>query len=997
MDDAFYLICISEELVMENNSLKDDSEQINNEPLWEQNVLHMLHYYVFCEGYLKNYLVYGDSYYWDLFMKKSRHSFRKLDFSRYANEKFVSFAVYNKKVEKTKKYYKFNGKAYKENIENIKKVINLIHEYKFDVPDWNISQMAIRIKRANRIAVIISQINKWGMNIEKYKNGTKISVDTVQESEYEDILDDYAEMRGKNIYDFHFMEYKDFEDALLEKKHFCEIYSVPIYLYDYPYPLSGAYLLLLLRYGSKCLENDDVLFKLDADPDEDRYSRYLNNYHGNYQGISSPYRFNQDILVTRFLVNERIPNVSGKRLDEKKDLPRKQHPLLDELGDMRRFCDIVRPDDCPQIEHLVTQSYLIPGNYTFDISDSQALVMLFTTLLFFRIPYDEAAYLMNEEIKEIEKYYVVLAYLNIGTEIIKELHKGWYGGELDKLSLSDKLDLDHAQGIPEYVKALFRKMDKIMKGEKTDTHTLLPKIEEIADRNGWPKPEFDKYMLYDSEQAINDYFKRANIDESLKDNPVFYMFTMEQLMKTVNSYIDQPWWPNNVSDMHDDSFQSPACIILWKILHYQRMGILPNDYSVEKNKKSPEKTTRIAKSSESVMQQATQQFENMLSGKRDRSFIGIDILNQYKKISPHLLQATNLRKDVIDDNTCEFNGFYSTYEKEIQSIFPILEGKSGKKKLEKLWELSCKELVYLHEEIFGSYEKLSQESKKLEAAWLSKYIKGNFNAFDVVEGMALMDALKDVKMKTNALLKRDKTVAYLIENFRTWGNEEVRKKLNDIILLLKRTFFSEDDFRLLYFKQLSALRLLAQSKMFINKPYWFDEYDVYVLHALKCSNHVRELWKTHEVRRFAQNWDILKDIKRNDLYAKKIRSEFKFFKRLDEAVELNSPVDILQDYLKHRNGNLNCNIAAVVDEGNESRAMEGRYSLDYFKDFVDKCMAQSVPDPTFPNLMKYKSFAELYEENWSSAIMVAWYIYDIYFYSLCEKSDDTNKKINSLE
>ena len=157
------------------------------------------------------------------------------------------------------------------------------------------------------------------------------------------------------------------------------------------------------------------------------------------------------------------------------------------------------------------------------------------------------------------------------------------------------------------------------------------------------------------------------------------------------------------------------------------------------------------------MQQATQQFENMLSGKRDRSFIGIDILNQYKKISPHLLQATNLRKDVIDDNTCEFNGFYSTYEKEIQSIFPTLEGKSGKKKLEKLWELSCKELVYLHEEIFGSYEKLSQESKKLDAAWLSKYVRGNFNAFDVVAGMALMDALKDVKIKT----KMRKTIMHI--------------------------------------------------------------------------------------------------------------------------------------------------------------------------------------------------------------------------------------------
>ena len=102
---------------------------MENEPLWEQNVLHMLHYYVFCEGYLKNFMVYHDPYYWDLFMKRSRHTFRKLDFSRYAREKFISFAVYNKKIEKTKKYYKFNGKAYKKNIENIKKIIRLIREY----------------------------------------------------------------------------------------------------------------------------------------------------------------------------------------------------------------------------------------------------------------------------------------------------------------------------------------------------------------------------------------------------------------------------------------------------------------------------------------------------------------------------------------------------------------------------------------------------------------------------------------------------------------------------------------------------------------------------------------------------------------------------------------------------------------------------------------------------------------------------------------------------
>lgn len=933
---------------------------MENEPLWEQNVLHMLHYYVFGEGYLKNFMVYHDPYYWDLFMKRSRHTFRKLDFSRYAREKFISFAVYNKKIEKTKKYYKFNGKAYKKNIENIKKIIRLIREYGFDVSNWDISQMAGRIKRANKIASIIA----------KSKKETKICVDTVQKDEYEAILAAYAEAKGKSIYDFHFMEYNAFKGALLEKRHFGEIYSIPIYLYDYPYPLSGAYLLLLLWYGFDRPENDDVLLKLDADSDEDKYSRYLNNYHGNYQGTSSPYRFNQDILITRFLVNERIPDTLDKRIDEMEGLSRKQHPLLDELGDMRRFCDIVRPDDCPQIEHLVTQSYLIPGNYMFNLSDRQALVMLFTTLLFFRIPYDEAAYLMDEEIRTIEKYHIVLAYLNIGTEIIKELHKGWYGAELDKLSLSDKLDLDYAQGIPEHVKTVFRKMDKIMKGEKVDTYTLLPKIEEIADKRGWPKPEFDKYMLYDSEQAISDYFKRANIDENLKDDPDFFMFTLEELMKTVSSYIDQPLWPNNASDTHDDSFQSPACIVLWKILHYQRMGILPNDYSVERNKKATEKKTRIAKSAESVMQQATKQFENLISGKRDRSFIGIELLNQYKKISPHLLEAVKLRRDVIDDNTCEFNGFYSTYEKEIQSIFPMLQGEEGKKKLEKLWEITCKELVYLHEEIFGNYEKLKQESKKLDAAWLTKYIRGNFNAFDVVEGMALMDALGDVKIKTHSL-GREKKISFLIENFRTWGNEEVRKKLNDIILLLKKTFFSEDDFRFLYFKQLAALRLVAQSKMFVNKPAWFDEYDVYVLHALKCSRNVRELWRIHEARRFAQNWDIIKDIRRNDLYAKTIKSEFQFFKHLDEEVELNSPVDILRDHSKHRNGKINYSLADVV---------ERQYPSDYFTDFIAECMAQSVPDPTFPNLMKYNAFAELYKENWSSAIMVAWYISDMYFY-----------------
>ena len=370
------------------------------------------------------------------------------------------------------------------------------------------------------------------------------------------------------------------------------------------------------------------------------------------------------------------------------------------------------------------------------------------------------------------------------------------------------------------------------------------------------------------------------------------------------------------------------------------------------------------------MQQATKQFENLISGKRDRSFIGIELLDQYKKISPHLLEAVKLRRDVIDDDTGEFNGFYSTYEKEIQSIFPMLQGKEGKKKLEKLWELTCKELVYLHKEIFGSYEKLKQESKKLDAAWLTKYIRGNFNAFDVVEGMALMDALGDVKIKTHSL-SREKKISFLIENFRTWGNEEVRKKLNDIILLLKKTFFSEDDFRFLYFKQLAALRLVAQSKMFVNKPVWFDEYDVYVLHALKCSRNVRELWRIHEARRFAQNWDIIKDVRRNDLYAKTIRSEFQFFKHLDEEVELNNPVDILRDHSKHRNGKINYSLADVV---------EGQYPSDYFTGFIAECMAQSVPDPTFSNLMKYNAFVELYKENWSSAIMVAGYISDMYFY-----------------
>ena len=109
------------------------------------------------------------------------------------------------------------------------------------------------------------------------------------------------------------------------------------------------------------------------------------------------------------------------------------------------------------------------------------------------------------------------------------------------------------------------------------------------------------------------------------------------------------------------------------------MGILPNDYSVERNKKSPEKKTRIAKSSESVMQQATKQFENLISGKRDRSFIGIELLNQYKKISPHLLEAVKLRRDVLMITPVNSMVFIQLMKKKSSQYFRCCKGRRGKR------------------------------------------------------------------------------------------------------------------------------------------------------------------------------------------------------------------------------------------------------------------------------------------------------------------------------
>ena len=62
------------------------------------------------------------------------------------------------------------------------------------------------------------------MNIEKYKNGTKISVDTVQESEYEDNWGSYDYEKGANFVDIVSFFNRDFSEITVDEfiKSFCE-------------------------------------------------------------------------------------------------------------------------------------------------------------------------------------------------------------------------------------------------------------------------------------------------------------------------------------------------------------------------------------------------------------------------------------------------------------------------------------------------------------------------------------------------------------------------------------------------------------------------------------------------------------------------------------------------------------------------------------------------------------------------------------------------------
>ena len=66
-------------------------------------------------------------------------------------------------------------------------------------------------------------------------------------------------------------------------------------------------------------------------------------------------------------------------------------------------------------------------------------------------------------------------------------------------------------------------------------------------------------------------------------------------------------------------------------------------------------------------------------GKRDRSFIGIELLNQYKKISPHLLEAVKLRRDVLMITPVNSMVFIQLMKKKSSQYFRCCKGRRGKR------------------------------------------------------------------------------------------------------------------------------------------------------------------------------------------------------------------------------------------------------------------------------------------------------------------------------
>lgn len=157
-------------------------------------------------------------------------------------------------------------------------------------------------------------------------------------------------------------------DNKQDREHFMNISKIPIYLfYEYPYKLSGAYLLFLLHPESISANLKIKTQNKDQIYDMDNNEYYLKTYQRRYKkgGILSQ--------INKLLNIKIVKNKTDK--------------VLDDILNFYDICNEIRPQDSKMLLNILEKNSLYMDMELKDLSNEQQMIILFETMLYANLSY----------------------------------------------------------------------------------------------------------------------------------------------------------------------------------------------------------------------------------------------------------------------------------------------------------------------------------------------------------------------------------------------------------------------------------------------------------------------------------------------------------------------------------------------------------------------------------------------------------------------------------
>lgn len=157
-------------------------------------------------------------------------------------------------------------------------------------------------------------------------------------------------------------------DNKQDREHFMNISKIPIYLfYEYPYKLSGAYLLFLLHPESMSANLKIKTQNKNQINDMNNVEYYLKTYQRRYKkgGILSQ--------INKLLNIEIVKNKTDK--------------ILDEILNFYDICNEIRPQDSKMLLNILDKNSLYMDMELKDLSSEQQMIILFETMLYANLSY----------------------------------------------------------------------------------------------------------------------------------------------------------------------------------------------------------------------------------------------------------------------------------------------------------------------------------------------------------------------------------------------------------------------------------------------------------------------------------------------------------------------------------------------------------------------------------------------------------------------------------